>query len=136
MQKSEILQTLILQFANGNKAKFSRMLGIKPATVNSWFKRNSFDLELVYKNCEDLSGDWLLSGGDGPMLRSDRTEFNSTTAKLNSGVVELNSVATAAELDDLRAQLRSSREAVGELYEENRRLRAQLAVLQASSTTA
>lgn len=72
MDKKEMLEELISHYTDGNKAKFANMLGVAPQTINTWIKRQSFDIELVYSKCEGLSGDWLLSGGEGDMLRSER----------------------------------------------------------------
>lgn len=72
MEKKDILESLINYYTDGNKAKFAAKLGIKPQTINTWLGRNSFDVELVYSKCEYLSGDWLLSGGDGEMLRATK----------------------------------------------------------------
>jgi len=70
MNKSEMLEMLITHYTNGNKAKFAAILGVKAQTINSWEKRDSFDHELIYSSFDDISGDWLLSGGKGEMLRS------------------------------------------------------------------
>lgn len=70
MEKKDILESLINYYTDGNKAKFAGKLGVKPQTINTWIGRNSFDLELVYSKCEGLSGDWLLSGGEGEMFRT------------------------------------------------------------------
>ena len=72
MEKKDILESLVNYYTNGNKAKFAAKLGIKPQTINTWLGRNSFDIELIYSKCEYLSGDWLLSGGEGEMLRSTK----------------------------------------------------------------
>ena len=72
MNKSEMLEMLITHYTNGNKAKFAAILGVKAQTINSWEKRDSFDHELIYSSFDDISGDWLLSGGMGEMLRSKR----------------------------------------------------------------
>lgn len=71
MNKKAMLEELISHFTKGNKAQFANMLGIQPQTINSWQTRNTFDAELIYSKCEDISGDWLLSG-TGPMLKSAR----------------------------------------------------------------
>ena len=65
-----MIEILVNHYADGNKARFPTMLGIKPQTLSMWLSRNSFDAELLFSRCEDLSGDWLLSGGKGEMLRS------------------------------------------------------------------
>ena len=142
MNKASILQTLIKQFADGNQSKFARLLGTKPQTIASWLSRGTFDIELIYAKCENLSGDWLLNGGIGPMMRqisADGTEHTATPhteERSSPSVTPLLPAAVNDELESLRTQLRSSREAVGELYEENRRLRAQISILQAAASTA
>lgn len=73
MDKTTMLEDLVLHFTGGNKAQFANMLGIRPQTINTWQARNTFDPELIYSKCEDISGDWLLSG-EGPMLKSVRNE--------------------------------------------------------------
>lgn len=72
MEKKDILESLVNYYTNGNKAKFAAKLGIKPQTINTWLGRNSFDIELIYSKCEYLSGDWLLSGGEGEMFRATK----------------------------------------------------------------
>lgn len=77
MEKKDILETLINYYCDGNKAKFAGMLGVKPQTINTWIVRNSFDVDLLYSKCKDVSGDWLLSG-EGEMLKSIRFANNSS----------------------------------------------------------
>lgn len=62
MNKSDILETLINYYSDGNKAKFATMIGITPQLLSNWIKRNTLDYEQVYSGCPNLSGDWLLSG--------------------------------------------------------------------------
>ena len=71
MKKSDILECLISHYADGNKARFALLLGVKPQTINTWIVRNSFDIEKVYSKCDGLSGDWLLTG-EGEMLLCNR----------------------------------------------------------------
>ena len=71
MEKKEMLDALITYYCKGNKAQFAIKIGIKPQALSMWFSRNSLDAELIYTHCENLSGDWLLSGGVGNMLRSE-----------------------------------------------------------------
>lgn len=73
MTKKELLLALISHYAHGNKATMARMLGVTPQAISTWLTRNTFDIELLYANCEDLNPLWLLSGGEGPMLRSADT---------------------------------------------------------------
>lgn len=65
-----MVQALISHYSNGNKAHFANILGIKPQTINSWITRNTFDAELIYSKCVNVSADWLMTGR-GEMLRKN-----------------------------------------------------------------
>ena len=71
MKKSDMLECLINYYADGNKAKFSAQIGVKPQTVSAWISRNTFDAEALYANCNGISADWLLSYGEGDMIKSN-----------------------------------------------------------------
>ena len=68
MEKRDILERLISHYANGNKAKFSNLLGVSPQSISTWLARNTFDVDKIYANCVGISGDWLLTG-EGSMLK-------------------------------------------------------------------
>lgn len=76
MSKSDILETLINYYCDGNKAKFAAMIGITPQLLSNWIKRDTIDYNQVYKGCPNLSGDWLLSG-EGDIERSYKQNDNS-----------------------------------------------------------
>lgn len=118
MEKKAILQTLIEQYGDGSQRKFAKLLGVTPQVINNWLTRGTLDYQLIYEKCQDLSGDWLLSG-TGPMTKQDANIYRHP--------------ATPDELEDLRDQLRQSRESCGELYDENKRLRAQLSLAHAKT---
>lgn len=65
-----MLLSLIEHYSNGNKAQFANRLGITPQGVSTWLKRNTFDSELIFAQCEDLSAQWLLTG-KGSMLKDN-----------------------------------------------------------------
>lgn len=71
MSKKEILEALISHYAAGNKTHFAELLGVKPQTISSWLSRDTFDADLIYNKCIGVSGDWLLSGGGGEMLKTE-----------------------------------------------------------------
>ena len=77
MNKKGQLESLINYYTDGNKTQFANMLGIKPQTVNSWFLRDTFDLELIYSKCIDISSEWLLTG-EGNMLKDERVDVEGT----------------------------------------------------------
>lgn len=60
MEKSAMLEALISYYSSGNKAQFARRLDVRPQTINTWISRGTFDAELIYSKCDDVSGDWLL----------------------------------------------------------------------------
>ena len=82
MNKDLMLEQLINYYSNGNKSLFAKKLGVKPQTINSWIKRNTFDYELIYANCENISADWLLSG-EGEMLNEENPSSVSLSGDHN-----------------------------------------------------
>ena len=82
MQKSDMLESLINYYADGNKAKFSAQIGVKPQTVSAWISRNTFDAETLYAKCANISADWLLNRGEGEMIKMN----NSATANGDGSV--------------------------------------------------
>lgn len=68
MSKKSRLEQLIQYYTNGNKSKFAAMIGVTPQGISSWLARDMYDVELLYSRCENVSGEWLLSG-EGNMLR-------------------------------------------------------------------
>ena len=49
---------------------FAEYLGIKTTTLAMWYKRKSYDVELIFNKCEFINPEWLLTG-KGSMLKSD-----------------------------------------------------------------
>lgn len=68
MTKAEILNALINHYSEGNKSQFARKLGISAQGLSTWISRNTFDIEIIYSNCENISADWLLTG-EGDMFK-------------------------------------------------------------------
>ena len=73
MSKKDRLLDLIGHFSNGNKSEFARMIGVSPQAINTWISRDTFDIEIIYSKCVNISPEWLLTG-KGPMLKSEREE--------------------------------------------------------------
>lgn len=67
MSKRERLLQLIDKVSNGNKTAFANMLGISPQGLSSWISRDTYDIELIYSKCENISATWLISG-EGEMF--------------------------------------------------------------------
>lgn len=111
MKKSDMLECLINYYTDGNKAKFSAMLGVKPQTVSAWIARNSFDAEILYTKCKELSADWLLSNGSGDMIK---TENHTATANGDSSIAAINSNVTLESNVVLKERLKSMEELLKE----------------------
>ena len=95
MDKRLMLEQLINYYTGGNKTRFAELVGVKPQTINSWLTRNSYDAELIYSKCVNVSADWLLSG-EGSMIKAD-TVPSVTHDDLNAEIIRLR-----AENDVLR----------------------------------
>lgn len=104
MSKSDILETLINYYSDGNKAKFAAMIGITPQLLSNWIKRDTLDYEQVYSGCPNLSGDWLLSG-EGSIERNNTQNDNIQIG--NSELVSLCKalVANYQQRDDVMGKL-------------------------------
>ena len=73
MEKKDRLLSLIDHYSGGNKSEFARMIGVSPQAVSTWITRNTFDIDIIYAKCLNLSPDWLLTGR-GNMLKGEETE--------------------------------------------------------------
>lgn len=71
-----MVEALVSHYTKGNKAQFANMLGVSAQTISAWIARKTFDAELLYAKCSDISAEWLLSG-IGSMLRDNRTTDNN-----------------------------------------------------------
>jgi hypothetical protein len=54
---------------------FADYLGIKTTTLAMWYKRNTYDVELLFNKCDFLSAEFLLTGA-GLMLKNNSRDFN------------------------------------------------------------
>lgn len=70
MEKKDRLLSLIDHYSGGNKSEFARMIGVSPQAVNTWITRNTFDIDIIYAKCLNISPDWLLTG-KGNMLKEE-----------------------------------------------------------------
>ena len=70
MDKGQMILALVKQYTSGNKAQFASLLGVSAQTISAWINRKTFDAELIYTKCRDVSPEWLLTG-NGNMLKSE-----------------------------------------------------------------
>ena len=70
INKAGVLDRIKSYYGLKNNAKLCIFLGVAPTTISSWYARDSFDLDIIYSKCVDISFDWLLTG-EGAMLRTN-----------------------------------------------------------------
>jgi len=98
---------LVNYYSNGNKSDFARKIGITPQGLSSWITRGTFDLEIIYSKCENISADWLLSG-EGNMIKDEAISQNEVpnfvNAKLVQALADANKALSAANETILQQQ--------------------------------
>jgi len=85
MTKKDMILAMIEHYSNGNKAQFANLLGITPQGLSTWIKRETFDNELIFSKCEDISAQWLLTG-KGDMIENNnqtKSSFFSEKEKIS-----------------------------------------------------
>jgi len=70
-QKTKRLRTLLYAYAEGNKRKFAKMLGISETAFNQWFSRGSIVYERVLQKLPNVSAEWLIRGTGKVFLADD-----------------------------------------------------------------
>jgi hypothetical protein len=73
MDKSVILQRLIVHYTEGNKALFAQKIGVMPQTISSWLARKTFDIDLIFAKCESVSAEFLLTGKE-PLMKDEHSK--------------------------------------------------------------
>lgn len=85
MTKKERLEAIMAHYAEGKTSLMAAKLGVADSTISSWLARNTFDIELLFAKCENISAEWLLTG-EGDMIISksliDVTELYKKIARL------------------------------------------------------
>ena len=87
MDKSLILNKIKEHLNLRYDKEFADFLGIKTTTLAMWYKRNTYDIELIFKKCEFLSAEWLLTG-QGSMLKSELVQVASEMEQVYKELAE------------------------------------------------
>lgn len=91
MNKTVMLECLINYYTDGNKTRFASMVGVTPQLISNWLSRNTFDAEVIFNKCKNVSASWLLSGC-GEMIIDDKqgVEVKVPEAdRINKELIEL-----------------------------------------------
>lgn len=71
IDKRLILNKIKLHYEFDSDAEFARFLEIPRQTLASWYKRNTFDVDLLYSKCSDIRAEFILSGKEPVGKKSD-----------------------------------------------------------------
>lgn len=90
MDKKRILAALIDHYGKGKKVHFAQILGIPAQNVSAWYNRGTYDSELIYTKCPELSPHWLLTG-EGSMFKSvnDNTQCITNTIQETTNCIHI-----------------------------------------------
>lgn len=94
MNKSDMLESLINYYTDGNKARFAAMLGIKAQNVSAWITRHTFDAELIYSKCRGVSAEWLLSGIGEMLIEKQKDTENKAIVQGDHSITAVKSAVS------------------------------------------
>lgn len=124
MDKKSMLEAMISHYTNGNKAKFAGLLGVSPQTISAWGSRNTFDHELIYTKCRDVSADWLLTGEGSMLQKNHQLQLESIQSAEQSQIVQM-----------FLSQLEKKDEEIKNLNQQITELSSQIAKLEEQNNT-
>lgn len=62
IDKRSILDRIKDHYSLKGNADLARFLEVSPNTITNWYKRQTFDIDVVLSKCTDLDLNWLLTG--------------------------------------------------------------------------
>lgn len=74
MTKKERLEALIAHYSDGKPTQFAKYIGVAPSTISTWLARDSFDYDLLFAKCENVSPEWLFTGNGDMLKATDESE--------------------------------------------------------------
>lgn len=90
----EMLKQIAEYYGISKNSDFAKFFNLSIQTSFQRLKNGTLDYEQIYAKCPDISPDWLLSGGEGPMLRSERGDV---VASQNTNIGGTQSVSVASD---------------------------------------
>lgn len=111
LSKQEMMQKVLEYYRLYRNTDAAEFFGVTPQTMFARMKSGKLDYEEIYEKCPDISPDWLLSGGEGEMLRKDRGEKPHEARSAGGAVVADNSEALEKAMSALAAEQQAMRRA-------------------------
>lgn len=81
--KALILKEIIKQYNFRSNKAFADYLGIATTTLSSWFARNTFDIDLLYAKCENIDGNFLLTGVGNVFLKEETAPMMANDSRVH-----------------------------------------------------
>jgi hypothetical protein len=113
MDKSFIINEIKKHYNFKKDSEFANHLGISPQMLSNWKARNTYDAELLYINCLEISPEWLLTG-KGSMLKSEIVQINPVISEVDQVYKEL-AESRLEVINGLKLQIASLEEKLSEL---------------------
>ena len=118
-QKIEMLRQICEHYGLKRNVDFAKFFEISEPTAFMRQKSGYLDFEEIYRRCPEISSDWLLSGGEGPMLRADREEnIGSNNTNIGDGANQSVSVVESNNMEKVLAALANEQEATKRAQEQ------------------
>ena len=77
----DVLNELKEHYNFKKDVELAKFLEISPQILSNWDSRGTFDLHKIYTKCVDINPDWILSNGQGNMLRSNYIQNENDVPK-------------------------------------------------------
>ena len=108
MDKSLILKEIKTHYNFKTDSEFADYLGIKQNTLSNWVSRNSIDYERIIAKCEEINGDWLLTGEGNMLKKPPEKKLEKTTKGIP--LLPLDAFAGLGDSDAIGVDLQTNEE--------------------------
>ena len=109
MDKKLILNKLQEYYRFKKDIDFADFLGISGQVLSKWKTRNTYDIELIYTKCTEISPEWLITG-KGSMLKSEEKSRLNQNITGNSNIQSGNDTSVTGDnsqqVKELQKQLK------------------------------
>lgn len=108
MDKKLILNKLQEHYKFKKDIDFADFLGVSGQVLSKWKTRNTYDIELLYTKCIEISPDWLITGKE-PMIKPQENSLLNQNITGNSNIQSGNDTSITGDskqkIEKLEAKL-------------------------------